>query len=143
MTPDQKMEFEIRINSVCEKDKPKFGQMNVNQMICHCADQLRVAFGEMKGIHKEDVDLKKLRILIAKGETVPTVDGLNQVAGQGTKPTNLADDKAVLIKYIEKFIECGDDFPFHFHPFLGEMDKKKWDNLVISHLDHHLKQFNR
>ena len=143
MTIEQKSEFEKRINSVCQEDKAKFGQMNVNQMICHCADQIRMALGEVKGLYRENVDMNELRELRAKGKSLPTVDGLDQTAGQGTRPTTLENDKIILIKYIEKFIECGDDFSFHFHPFLGDMDRKKWDNLIIYHLDHHLKQFNR
>lgn len=143
MTIEQKQEITKRINSVCQSDKAKYGRMNVNQMICHCADQLRMAFGEVKGLYKENVDLVKIREMMVKGETVQTVDGLDQVAGQGTKPSNLENDKAILISYLNKFFESSVDQPFHFHPFLGDMDKTKWDRLVIYHLDHHLSQFGK
>jgi hypothetical protein len=143
MNREQKDEFIKRINSVEQNDKASFGKLNVNQMICHCADQLRMAFGEVEGLYRQSIDMTHIISLIAQGETVPTVDGLDQLAGQGTKPTSLENDKAILIDYIEKFVSSGDDYPFHFHPYIGEMNKEKWERLVIQHLAHHLKQFGR
>lgn len=143
MTIEMKNEFVKRINAIEQNDTAKFGKMNVNQMVCHCTDQLRMALGEIKGLYRENVDMAQIREMMAAGKSLPTVDGLDQTAGQGTKPANLDDDKTVLIGYIEKFISCGDDFPFHFHPFLGDMNKEKWDRLVVHHLNHHLGQFGR
>lgn len=143
MTIEEKNEFVKRVNAVEQNDTAKFGRMNVNQMICHCTDQLRMALGELKGLHRENVDMAKIREMRDAGKSLPTVDGLDQVGGQGTKPTTLDNDKQILISYIEKFISCGDEFPFHFHPFMGDMNKEKWDRLVVYHLNHHLGQFGR
>jgi hypothetical protein len=33
--------FLERIDNLSEKSTPKFGKMNVSQMICHCTDQIR------------------------------------------------------------------------------------------------------
>lgn len=143
MTIEQKEIFDARITSVNKDDKAKFGQMNVNQMICHCTDQIRMAFGEIKGLYRENIDMVQLREKMARGESLPTVDGLNQASGQGTKSTDLESDKLTLIRYIERFNESSSDYSFHFHPFLGDMDKVKWDRLIIYHLNHHLEQFGR
>jgi len=143
MTIDEKNGFIKRVESVEQTDKAKFGQMNVNQMICHCTDQLRMAFGEVEGLRIQKIDFAALKEKMAKGETVPTVDGLDQLAGEGTKPAAFENDKMTLIAYIEKFFDSGDEAPFHFHPYFGEMNKEKWNRLVLHHLNHHLAQFGR
>ena len=71
--------------------------MTVFQMVCHCTDQFRMMFGEIEVLKRQNVDLVKLREMIAKKETVPTVEGLDQIAGGGTKPTSLDNDKEKLI----------------------------------------------
>lgn len=143
MTDEIKAQFVKRISAVDKNDTAKFGRMNVNQMICHCADQFRMMFGEFPGLQRQNVDLKKLMEMTRNNETVPTVDGMDQLAGGGTKPTDLELDKKTLIEYLNKFCECSEDYKFSFHPFFGDMDKIRWERLVIHHLNHHLNQFNR
>ena len=143
MILEQQNEFIKRIELVTAEDKPLFGKMNVRQMICHCADQFRMMFGEIEGLKKQNVDLAKLKEMVARNETVPTVEGLDQAAGGGTKPTELHKDKETLIAYLNRFNITGDDYKFSFHPYYGDINKAVWERLVVHHLDHHLKQFGR
>jgi len=143
MSPEEKYNFVTRILTVTENDAAQFGQMNVKQMVCHCADQFRMLFGEVEGLEKQDVDVIKLQSLALANKTVPTVKGLDQVKGEGTKPTTLQDDKQLLISYVDKFTATGENYVFSFHPYFGQLSKEKWERLVIHHLDHHLKQFGR
>jgi hypothetical protein len=143
MEIEKKEEFIKRIISVSENDKAGFGQMNVFQMICHCADQFRIMFGEIDGLRRQDVDVAKLREMAMRKETVPTVDGLDQVAGKGTKPTSFEKDKEILISYLNRFYEVDEKYKFSFHPYYGDIDKSQWERLIIHHLDHHLNQFGR
>jgi hypothetical protein len=143
MDAGKKEEFVKRILSVSENDKASFGQMNVSQMICHCADQFRIMFGEIEGLKRQTVDVVKLREMAMRNETVPTVDGLDQVAGKGTKPTSLEKDKEILILYLNRFNEIDEKYKFSFHPYYGDIDKSQWERLIIHHLDHHLNQFGR
>lgn len=135
--------FANRINSIDIEDSPKFGRLNVKQMICHCTDQFKMLFGEVEGLERQNVDLIKLREMTIKNETLPTVKGLDQLAGEGTKPTDFNNDKEELLKYLTKFHNCDYNSEFHFHPYFGEINADRWDKLVIHHLDHHLKQFGR
>ena len=48
MTTEKRNDFIKRISSVQSDDKAKFGKMNVFQMVCRCADQFRMMFGEIK-----------------------------------------------------------------------------------------------
>ncbi|MFA6979171.1 MAG: DUF1569 domain-containing protein [Ignavibacteriaceae bacterium] len=143
MTIEKKDEFINRILAIDENDKAKFGKMNVSQMICHCADQFRMMFGEIEGLKRQNVDVKKIREMAIKNETIPTVDGLDQAAGGGTKPTGLEKDKETLISYLNKFVATDENYKFSFHPFFGEVGKVQWERLVVHHLNHHLDQFGR
>lgn len=143
MTVEKKDEFIKRIKSVSSDDKALFGRMDVCQMICHCTDQLRMSFGELPGVRIQPVDLEKIREMAMKKETVPTPDGLDQIAGDGTKPTSLEQDKETLIAYLNRFSGCDESFQFSFHPYFGECDITRWDWLVNHHLNHHLGQFGR
>ena len=143
MTIEKKYEFIYRIKSVTPDDKALFGRMNVFQMICHCTDQLRMLFGEIPGLRRQQVEIEKLREMTMKKETVPTPDGLDQLAGDGTKPCDLEKDKETLIAYLNKFTECDESFNFSFHPYFGDCDRARWEWLVNHHLNHHLGQFGR
>ena len=143
MTIEKRNDFINRILSVQPGDKAKFGQMNVSQMICHCADQFRMMFGEYKGLRRQNVNVVELVEKAKRNETVPTPDGLDQVAGGGTKATEFENDKKLLIGYLNRFNECNEEYNFSFHPYLGVVGKAQWERLVINHLDHHLNQFNR
>ncbi len=135
--------FINRVLSVQENDEVKFGKLNVKQMICHCEDRFRMLFGEIEGLYKQNVDMQEIRAKVQRGESVQTVDGLDQVAGEGTQPTVFEQDKQILVDYINRFSECNNDFEFSFHPFMGDINGEYWEKVVIHHLDHHLGQFGR
>jgi hypothetical protein len=143
MTIEKKNEFKRKILLVSADDKAKFGKMSVFQMICHCTDQFRMMFGEIEGLRRQIVDMNKIREMAIRNETVPTVDGLDQVAGDGTKPTELAKDKETLIAYLDRFFETDENCQFSFHPYYDKIDKSGWERLVVHHLNHHLDQFGR
>jgi hypothetical protein len=143
MTIHNRDEFIVRILSVRADDKPYFGKMNVFQMICHCADQFRIMFGEIDGLKRQYVDLEKIKEMAIRKETIPTVDGLDQIAGEGTKPTELDKDKKTLILYLNRFFEADENYKLSFHPYYGEINKAKWEKLADYHLNHHLRQFGR
>jgi hypothetical protein len=143
MTIKKCEEFSKRISEVSAEDKALFGKMNVSQMICHCTDQIRMSFGEIDGLKIQKADINEFREMAKRGETVPTVDGLNQVAGFGTKPKEFDMDKETLIAYLNKFLVTEEKYKFSFHPYFGVIDKNQWDRLMVYHLDHHLGQFGR
>ena len=134
-------DFFSRIDKLTLQHKPSFGKMNVHQMICHCTDLFRLAFGEKEAEEYGKVDPNEIIALARKGKTVPTPKGFNQTKGEGTKPVDFAEDKIILKKYITRFAELPPDYKFSIHPYFGDMERRQWENLVTYHLDHHLKQF--
>jgi hypothetical protein len=141
MTKEKKESFILRINNLTVEHKPLFGQMNVNQMICHCTDAFRMAIGEKRAEEYGNVNTVEIIALARSGKTAPAPKGFDQVKGEGTKPVNFEEDKEVLKKYINRFAGLPDDFKFAEHPYFGFLNWQRWDNLMDSHLNHHLTQF--
>ena len=102
-TEEQIQAFTIRIEKLDSALKPKFGKMIVNQMVCHCTDFFRMAIGTKKAEEYGMVDPKIVVELSRSGKTAPTPKGFGQVEGDGTPPTDLENDKAVLKEHILQF----------------------------------------
>lgn len=79
-------------------------------------------------------------VLAKAGKPVPTPEGFGQVEGEGTKPTDFGSDVRLLKEHIRAFSELKDNFECAPHPYFGQLDKKKWTNMVAYHLNHQLKQ---
>ena len=140
-------EIENRIISLNENSKRLWGKMNVNGMVCHCSDQLRLAFGELSSKDVSNVLLKTiLKHLILLGMPAPkgkveTVPELKQGVG-GSKPTSFDKDKITLLDIIKNFQNRIENNPNQVHPAFGKLTTKQWARLCYTHLDHHLKQFS-
>jgi hypothetical protein len=140
-------EIENRIIFLHENSKRLWGKMSVNEMVCHCADQIRIAFGELPSKDVGNVLLKTiLKHLILLGIPAPkgkieTVPELKQGVG-GTKPTLFYKDKNTLIDFIQNFQKRIEKKPNQVHPAFGTLSTKQWARLCYLHLDHHLKQFS-
>lgn len=134
--------FFERIDSLSSEQKPLFGKMNAHQMVCHCTDQIRLAFGTLMTKKSGNLTREEIFALANAGKTVPTPIGMDQVAGKGTQPSIFEKDIATLKQHIVEFSELDDNFEFGVHPYFGKLTKEKWTSLTIYHLDHHLKQFN-
>jgi hypothetical protein len=136
-----------RINQLTPENKALWGKMNVNQMICHTTDQLRLAFGDIKRDLQNAPFIKRTLIkwlalyVISIPKNVPTLPEADQLAGGGTKPTDFVTDKATLLHHIENFTIQADDFRWGYHGAFGQLNRKEWGILAYKHLDHHLKQF--
>lgn len=136
-----------RINSLSENSVRLWGKMNVNEMVCHCSDQLRLAFGEL---HSKDVGNLLLKTIVKhlillgmpapKGK-VETIPELKQRVG-GMKPTTFEQDKKTLLDLVRNFQQRIEKNPNQVHPTFGKLTTKQWSRLCYTHLDHHLKQFS-
>lgn len=131
--------FYARIDELDVSSKPLFGQMNANQMVCHCADFFRLALGYKKAEEYGVVDPKEIIALSRSEKTAPTPKGFGQIEGNGTVPTDFGNDKMILKEFILEFSKFNGDF--EEHPYFGIMDRERWRELAIYHLNHHLKQF--
>ncbi|MCC9137032.1 DUF1569 domain-containing protein [Pontibacter silvestris] len=141
MTEEQIQQFFQRIDNLQPTTKALFGRMNANQMVCHCTDQIRMALGAKKAKVSEKVNPEEILLLAKAGKAIPTPEGFGQLEGDGTNPTDFDHDVWLLKEHITAFSELKDNFEYAPHPYLGQLDKKNWNNMVTYHLNHHLKQF--
>ena len=123
-----------------------WGKMNAAQVLCHLADQLRVALGELKlagtaGFFGRTI-MKRLVLMgmpAPKGK-VPTMPEIDQLTA-GTKPTEFEKDRQTLYALIDLVVAKGEDYPWGYHPVFGALNGAQWCRLAWTHLDHHLQQF--
>ena len=135
-----------RINNLSPDAQAQWGRMNVNGMICHCTDQLRVSLGDKGAPSREAKFLERTALkflvlyVIPIPKNVPTSPKVDQEI-DGTKPTDFESDRKTLLEYIDRFTNAPADLASTPHFKFGPMNKKEWAIMAAKHLDHHLKQF--
>lgn len=141
MTNDERLKFFDRIDSLTLSHTAKFGKMSVDQMIPHCTDQLRMAFGTKAAEGDPKFSAEEVIKMARSGSSVPTPKGFDQVKEEGTAPTSFEADKEILKEHITRFYEAASDFEFHPHFYFGQKNKSGWEPLIKYHLNYHLSQF--
>jgi hypothetical protein len=132
-----------RIGNLSIHSQPKWGKMNVAQMLSHCS-----SFQD-----------------VAMGYSTPKRSWLGQVVGGFAKPIFYNDkplpknlstipemvmtdekdfelEREQLTQKINAFHKNGaETCTRHPHPFFGKLTSEQWGKGIYKHLDHHLKQF--
>jgi len=129
-----------RLRRVAPEARPAWGTLDAPRMLCHVADQLRVALGD---IPAEPVHSLMSRTLLkflvvntgmrpprAKIETAPEM--------LLSHPTNWNDDLSACVALAER---VGRGSACAIHPTFGVLSPQEWGRLCWKHLDHHLSQF--
>ena len=142
LTTRQVEDFFKRIDKLNPSMEPKFGKMNVRQMVCHCTDFFRMANGSKKADEYGIVNPNEILQRSISRQSVPAPKGFDQIKGEGTVPTNFENDKTILKEHIREFSKLDKDFQFAEHPYFGIIGYERWVELAIYHLNHHLKQFS-
>ena len=139
-------EIKGRITSLNDKSIRLWGKMSVNEMICHCSDQVKMAVGEIPTKYVGNFFLKTfVKHIILLGMPAPkgkveTVPELKQGV-KGTIPITIEQDKETLLSFIQTFKDKIDKSTNVIHPAFGKLTTEQWARLCYIHLDHHLKQF--
>lgn len=135
-------EFIQRIEKLTPASKAQWGKMNINQMLAHCQQPLKVATGELKlkrtlmGRVFGKMAKKQLMNRPFK-KSIPT--DKNFVIKD---PSAFETEKSQLIALLSRFPERGVALlSKEPHPFFGPLTPHEWDVLQTKHLDHHLTQF--
>lgn len=133
-----------RINQLTPATQPKWGKMNVAQMLAHCCVTYEMAFEDK---HPKPGSLMRfiLKLFVKKA----VVNEIPYPHNSRTAPQFIITDakefekeRQRLIAYIGKAQGLGEA---HFdgrasHSF-GPLNKTEWNNMFYKHLDHHLRQF--
>jgi hypothetical protein len=137
-------EFIERINKLTPQTQPKWGKMNVQQMLAHCNVTYEMAY-ETK--HPKTTGFRKFMLkLFVK----PIVVGDKPYSHNSrTAPEFLITDerkfeveKQRLIDYINKTVSLGEkSFEGKESNSFGALSSKEWNTMFTKHLEHHLSQF--
>jgi hypothetical protein len=132
-----------RIGALRPDAPRRWGTMTAHQAVCHLTDSFRGCMGE-KSVSQAPSLLPRrlmkfgaLYMPIPWPHGVPTRPEMDQAIG-GTAPVEFENDRAELIKVMERFVHAGKWTP---HPMFGAMPEKDWMRWGYLHTDHHLRQF--
>jgi uncharacterized protein DUF1569 len=138
---EARQELDVRVGKLAWDHPAAWGTFTAPKMVCHLADSLRMAMGDLKVANKNlpirYPPLKQLIIYVApfpKG--APTAPEL--LARQPSEWANdIADVQALLARAASA--RTTDSWPEH--PAFGRLSRRAWGVLIYRHMDHHLKQF--
>lgn len=134
-----------RLDKLTPDTKPQWGSMSVTQMLTHMNDAFRICLGmkESKDISNFFWNKVLFPVLVyglkwfPKGANSPKE--INQGI-DGSKPRDFYTELEFLKKMIDVFNEREGN-KLKPHPLFGVLTKTQWKDLMIVHLNHHLKQF--
>lgn len=131
-----------RIAQLSPSALPAWGRMTAPQMLAHCADALRMAYGDLPCAAK-NVPLARLGLVkwlflnvIPFPKGAPTAREL-----LSRPPAEWGDEREAIVALIERFAQEASRPTWPPHPLFGPMTGPQWGQLAWKHLDHHLRQF--
>ena len=138
---EDRQEINDRLTRVAWDRPAAWGKFTAPRMICHLADSLKMAMGDLpvasKHLPIRYPPLKQFIIYVApfpKG--APTAPELLARAPREFS-SDIADVQALLAR--AGSARTTDTWPEH--PAFGKLSKRAWGVLIYRHMDHHLKQF--
>ncbi len=132
-----------RIDKLSPNSQPRWGKMDVAQMLAHCSSFQDIAMGN------SFPPRSWLGIIVGRFAKQIVYNEKTLPHNMSTIPTILiADDrefdteKEKLKQKIITFQNSGPEkCTTHPHPFFGKLTSEQWGKGIYKHLDHHLKQF--
>lgn len=138
---ESRQELNDRVGRLAWDRPAEWGKFTPPQMICHLADSLKMAMGDLpvapRKLPIRYPPLKQLIIYVApfpKG--APTAPEL-----LARKPKAYADDLADVQALLARAGSARTTGTWPEHPAFGALSKRAWGVLIYRHMDHHLRQF--
>jgi hypothetical protein len=130
-----------RIRTLRPSHTPQWGRMSAPQVVCHLAESLKMALGELSVAPKKAPirypPLKQVIVYLAPfPKNVPTAPELLARA-----PSDWDADVSDLQSLVDRFAARGPRAAWVEHPLFGKLSGRAWGVLVYRHMDHHLRQF--
>jgi hypothetical protein len=138
---DRQQEIRHRVGRLSSDTKGEWGRMSAPQMVCHLADSLKMALGELPVAPKATAlrypPLKQFIVYVAPfPKNVPTApELLTRTPGDWTGEVN------ALLGLVDRVAARGPSAAWAPHPAFGSLSPRAWGVLMYRHMDHHLRQF--
>jgi uncharacterized protein DUF1569 len=132
-----------RVSRLTPESPRRWGTLTVGRAVVHMADQLRMAFGEIKASTPYG-PLRFAALRYLSIHVIPWPKGRIKAPGDAFRnsPTELAADAEQLRTLIERFGAQSPDAQWPQHAMFGQLTGKDWGVLAYRHLNHHLTQFS-
>ncbi|HRH66311.1 MAG TPA: DUF1569 domain-containing protein [Bacteroidia bacterium] len=138
--------FIAKLRSIDPATAPLWGKMNVQQMIEHMSDSVRIANG--KDLQTVITPAERLQAMkdfaVSEKEFRPNTK--NALMGEHPAEVRLKDTEAAILEletemrlFVEHFEQNAGSTVAN--PFFGELNFQEWISLLYKHAVHHLKQF--
>ena len=138
---EARRELSARVGALAWDRPAAWGKFTAPKMVCHLADSLKMAMGDLKVARKNlpirYPPLKQLIIYWApfpKG--APTAPELLARA-----PREWSRDIGDVQELLERAASARTTDTWPEHPAFGKLSTRAWGVLIYRHMDHHLKQF--
>ena len=135
-----------RVKQLTQSSTPKWGKMNVNQMLAHCSSAIKMAFSD----YPAEVKFGPVKAALARLafiDLLPFPKGKLPTAAEMDPAKKLVvrdqfeAEQNDLILQLQRINSTPDNFNFGPHPIFRKMSRKRWGQLLYKHIDHHLRQF--
>lgn len=129
-----------RLQHVAPDARPAWGSLDAPRMLCHVADQMRVALGDVPAAPVHTLASRTLLKFLVVNTGIPPPRGRILTAPEmlQSRPTSWEADRSAcadLIARIGRGTACA------VHPTFGPLSPAEWGRLCWKHLDHHFRQF--
>lgn len=130
-----------RVQRVTADSRPLWGKMNVEMMLAHLVESLRMAAGEIhprpKNLPIRHPPLRQLAVYwLPWPKGSPTAPELLPADRRA-----LDDSRRELLRLIDDVGARGNQQIWPSHPAFGNLGRRGWGALGWRHLGHHLRQF--
>lgn len=129
-----------RLSQLRPDAQAQWGQLDAPRMLCHLADQLRVALGDLPSRSISSFLRRTLAKFLVVHTSFQPPKGKVQTAPEmlSTAPTTWEADVKTLIALIER---VGAGQAHSPHPAFGPLTAAEWGKLGWKHCDYHFRQF--
>ncbi len=129
-----------RLRRVRPDAKAGWGSLDARRMLCHAADQMRVALGDLPSKPVHSLLSRTLVKFLVVNTGIKPPRGRIQTAPEMliSQPKSWDDDLGTCVELVER---VGRGSARAVHPTFGRLSPEEWGRLCWKHLDHHLGQF--
>ena len=129
-----------RLRRLSPTSQPRWGTLTAPRLLCHLADQLRVALGDIPVQRHDSLPSRTVLKWLVVYSPLQAPPGRVQTAPEmlTTAPARWDDDLRDCEALIQRLATTATGA---VHPFFGPLTHRGWGRLAFKHLDHHLRQF--
>jgi hypothetical protein len=129
-----------RLQRVRPGAEPAWGTLNAPRMLCHLADQMRVALGDLPAKPVHTLASRTLLKFLVVNTGLKPPRGRIRTAPEmlASQPATWETDLSACVELAER---VGTGTACAVHPMFGPLSPEEWGRLCWKHLNHHLLQF--